>query len=125
MDVDWQYSVFISVVQVRAASAAHLSVVCNRLGKTIVLAKLLPTAVRLVSDSSEFVRAFFATEINHLSPLLGRDLTVQHILPMLLSLLRDETSEVKCSFILKLRYGVNFWLLASGSLECDFQFRRC
>ncbi len=108
-----------SVEQVRAASAAHLSVVCNRLGKTVVLAKLLPTAVRLVSDSSEFVRAFFATEINHLSPLLGRDLTIQHILPMLLLLLRDETSEVKLTFVFK--FGQ---LFASGPPECDFQFRR-
>ena len=57
--------------------------------------KILPTAQRLVNDSSEFVRAFFAIEVNHLSPLLGRDATVQHILPLLLLLLRDETSEVR------------------------------
>jgi serine/threonine-protein phosphatase 2A regulatory subunit A len=56
----------------------------------------MATAQRMVNDSSEFVRAFFAIEINYLSPLLGREATVQHILPMLLLLLRDDTSEVSC-----------------------------
>lgn len=80
--------------QVRAAAAAHLSVVCTHLQKAAVVSKILPTAQRLVGDSSEFVRAFFAAEVSLLSPLLGRELTVQHVLPMLLTLLRDETSEV-------------------------------
>ncbi len=87
-------------MQVRAAAAAHLSVVCERLHRSAVISKILPTAQRLVGDSSEFVRAFFATEVNLLSPILGRDLTVQHILPLLLLLLRDETSEVLTSCLI-------------------------
>lgn len=72
-----------------------MSMVCERLPRQVVINRILPTAQRLVNDSSEFVRAFFAVEINLLSAILGRDSTVQLVLPLLLTLLRDETSEVR------------------------------
>ena len=55
---------------------------------------ILPTAHKLATDGSEFVRAFFAAQVSALAPMLGRDDTVQHLLPLLLILLRDGNSEV-------------------------------
>lgn len=63
---------------------------------------MLPSAQRLVHDSSEFVRAFFAGEITQLSPLLGRDDSVNLLLPVLLLLLRDEVSDVRLNVIASL-----------------------
>ena len=45
------------------------------------------------------MRAFFASEINHLAPLIGTDDTVTYLLPMLLVLFRDEASEVRLNVI--------------------------
>ena len=78
----------------RAAAASHLSTVAKYMDRAFVVSTMVPTSERLAADSSEFVRAFFATEINHLAPILGRDSAVKHILPLLLLLLRDENSEV-------------------------------
>jgi serine/threonine-protein phosphatase 2A regulatory subunit A len=71
-----------------------MSKVAKHLQKPAIIAKIVPSAQRLVADTSEFVRAFFANEVNLLAPLLGTDDTVQYLLPLLLQLLRDETSEV-------------------------------
>lgn len=78
----------------RAAAATHLAAVSQSFTHQLVVDKVLPTAQRLVSDSSEFVRASFASEIALLAPFLGKDSTVQLLLPILLALLRDEVSEV-------------------------------
>lgn len=71
---------------------------CKFIKKSSLLEVVVPTAQRLSTDPSEFVRTFFATEINLLSPLLGREDTVTHILPLLLVLLRDSNSEVSLSY---------------------------
>jgi len=79
---------------VKGAAASHLSSVCRHLKKTALVEVIVPTAQRLSADPSEFVRSFFATEVNLLAPLLGKEDTVTHILPLLLVLLRDTNSEV-------------------------------
>ena len=79
----------------KGAAASHLSLVCKHLKKAALVEVIVPTAQRLSSDPSEFVRSFFATEVNLLAPLLGREDTVTHILPLLLVLLRDTNSEVR------------------------------
>ena len=83
--------------QVRAAAASRIPLVAKHLPKETILTKIIPSSQRLVTDTSEFVRALFANEVNLLAPFLGQEDTVQYVLPMLLLLLRDETSEV-CMF---------------------------
>lgn len=78
----------------RAAAATHLAAVSQSFSPQLVIDRIIPTAQRLVSDSSEFVRASFASEISLLAPFLGKENTVQLLLPILLALLRDEVSEV-------------------------------
>lgn len=105
--------------EVRAASASQLNNVCKHFQKSVILAKLVPTCQRMVSDPSEFVRAFFALEINHLALYLGKESTVQLVLPMLLHLLRDETSEVcdeSCS-----DFAMFILLFFLGPFKCNFQ----
>lgn len=68
---------------------------CRHLKKAALLEVIVPTAQRLSADPSEFVRSYFATEVNLLAPLLGREDTVAHLLPLLLVLLRDSNSEVR------------------------------
>lgn len=76
-----------------------MSTVCKYLKKAALVEVIVPTAQRLSSDPSEFVRSFFATEVNLLAPLLGREDTVTHVLPLLLILLRDSNSEVPYQII--------------------------
>jgi len=52
-----------SEAEVRAAATTHLAAVAKCLLKATVVERLLPTAQRLASDSSEFVRASFALEV--------------------------------------------------------------
>jgi serine/threonine-protein phosphatase 2A regulatory subunit A len=86
-------------VKVKAAAASHLAVACQHLLKNTIVEVIIPTAQKLAIDSSEFVRSFFALEVNKLAPLLGRDETVQYLLPLLLTLLRDSNSEVIVSYV--------------------------
>mmetsp|Transcript_27239 Transcript_27239/g.45939 ORF Transcript_27239/g.45939 Transcript_27239/m.45939 type:complete len:617 (-) Transcript_27239:161-2011(-) len=85
--------------ETKAAAAAHLSTVAKHVSKTTLLSSIFPTAQRLATDQSDFVRSFFAAEVGLLAPLLGREDTVQHVLPLLLTLLRDENSEVRLNVI--------------------------
>lgn len=82
------------LLKVRAAAVSHLSTVARNMEVAFVVGNIIPTSQKLVSDSSEFVRAFLAADINHLAPVLGREQAVQYVLPLLLNLLRDENSEV-------------------------------
>lgn len=80
--------------QVRSAVSANIPGVCTLLEKATVVNRILPIVQRLISDSSEHVRASVASVINELASVLGREDTVDLLLPLLLTLLRDETSEV-------------------------------
>ena len=59
----------------------------------------MPVVQRLVTDSSEHVRASLANVVNDLAVALGKHDTVEHLLPVLLLFLRDETSEVRLNII--------------------------
>lgn len=96
--------------EVRAAGAAHISIISKYVQKTTILNRFLPTAQRLVADNSEFVRAVISGELSQLSPLLGKEDTIKILLPMLLSLLRDDASEVRLNVISRLN-GINSTVL--------------
>ena len=80
--------------QVRSAVSANIPAVCGLVAKAVVVSRVLPIVQRLVSDSSEHVRASVASVINELAAVLGKEETIDLLLPTLLALLRDETSEV-------------------------------
>lgn len=81
--------------EVKAAAASHLSAVCVHLRRTALVETVIPSAQRLSTDPSEFVRSFFATEVSLLAPLLGKEDTLAHLIPLLHTLLKDANSEVR------------------------------
>jgi serine/threonine-protein phosphatase 2A regulatory subunit A len=62
--------------------------------RAALLEFVIPSAQRLSTDPSEFVRSFFATEVSKLAPLLGKEDTLAQIIPLLHTLLKDSNSEV-------------------------------
>jgi serine/threonine-protein phosphatase 2A regulatory subunit A len=80
--------------EVKGAAASHLSAVCAHLKRSALVEVVVPSAQRLSVDSSDFVRSFFATEVNLLAPLLGKEDTLTHVIPLLHALLKDNNSEV-------------------------------
>lgn len=80
--------------EVKGAAASHLSAVCAHLKRSALVDVVIPSAQHLSVDPSDFVRSFFATEVNLLAPLLGREDTLTHVIPLLHTLLKDSNSEV-------------------------------
>jgi serine/threonine-protein phosphatase 2A regulatory subunit A len=72
------------------------------LDKEVILARIVPCARDLSTDTSQHVRAALATQISGLAPLLGKEATTEHLLPLFLQLLKDEFPEVRLNIISKL-----------------------
>jgi serine/threonine-protein phosphatase 2A regulatory subunit A len=88
-----------SEAEVRTVAAFKIAEFSERIPRSVVMAKIVPTLGPLTKDLSEHVRASLASVLMDLAPVLGSDDTVTHLLPAILAQLKDVTSQVRLNII--------------------------